>query len=473
MFDSYVWSPNPPSLRDIIEVADLFLKFAKTTDNPNVQHYVCGAVSTILSAMKHGVRKTLNSTSSAEDQVLCQNVASVFTEHGKLWDRLNNVDKANASYKKAQKWSTSTLTSGQLQPVGKNKAMRETASLPPGIFNLDVSVRLVKLKLPASDARIGSTPQLVYCLTLLSTVESSPHSVIFDEAGRGWLLTMAEDADEPKRLRSLVGKLIAEFIHDDVKESDAIMEIVSLASVLTQTHYRKLLDHFIVSLEKAKLLDFELLDGLARLIKDAHGGHLLPADLVSILEALSTRLQAMHQQSSSDLYGLVRAVLNVLDAMAESGVKGLSREELHEPLSLYLQGLKDHSDLYLAYHAAYAYQALQYIPDDESSLQSILRRARVMVSGMSGMVSAVKSLDLSKFLDGLEDIQEGLAGAYEVAKVGVKGIAAAVELVDSGVGLIDSLREGLNFSHKSAWYPALRGSDAFIRNGELSKFKRL
>ncbi|CAO3565071.1 unnamed protein product [Mortierella alpina] len=473
MFDSHVWSPNPPSLRDIVEVADLFLKFAKTTDNRNALHFVCGTVSTILSAMKRGVRKTLNPTSSAEDQVLCEYVASVFTEHGKLWNHLNNVDKAKASYEKAQKWSTSALTSGQLQSVGKDKGVRRAASLPPEIFCLDVSVRLVRPKLPATDARIASTPQLIYCLTLLSTVKLSSHAVTLNEVGRSWLQTMAEDADEPERLRSLVGKLIAEFIHDDMKEPDVILEIVSLAPVLTQPHYRKLLDHFIGRLDQAKLLDFGLLDGLARLIKDAQGGHLLPADLVNILKDLSTRLQAMHQQSSTELYGLVRAVSNVLDAMAESGVKGLSREELHEPLSLYLKGLKDHSDLYLAYHAAYAYQALKYIPDNESSLQSILRRARVMVTGISGMVSAVKSLDLNKFLDGLVDIQEGFAGAYEIAKVGVEAVGAAIELFDSGVGLKDSLKKGLNFSNKSAWYPALRGSDTFIRNGELSKFKRL
>ncbi|KAF9945034.1 hypothetical protein BGZ70_004117, partial [Mortierella alpina] len=478
MFDSHVWSPNPPSLRDIVEVADLFLKFATTTDNLNALHFVCGTVSTILSAMKRGVRKTLNPISSAEDQVLCQNVASVFTEHGKLWDRLNNVDKAKTSYEKAEKWSTSTLTSGQLQPVGNNKVMRKTASLSPEIFRLDVSVRLLKPKLPACDARISSTPQLVYCLKLLSNIKSSSHAATtmdetLDEVERCWLQTMAEDPDEQTRLRLLAGKLIVEFLDDDMKETDAVVEIVSLAPVLTQTNYRKLLDHFIVSLDQAKLLDFGLLDGLAQLIQNAQDGHLLPSDLVSILGALSIRLQGIHQQRSTDLYGLVNAVSNVLDAMAVCGVEGLNREELHEPLSRYLKGLKDHSDLFLVYHAAYAYQALQYIPDDESSLQSILRRARVMVSGISGVVSAVKSLDLIKLLDSLEEIQKTLAGACQIAKGTLKVIATTVELVDSGAGLMDSLKEGLNFSHKSAWYPALRGSDAFIRNGELSKFKRL
>ncbi|KAF9276905.1 hypothetical protein BGZ68_009660, partial [Mortierella alpina] len=149
------------------------------------------------------------------------------------------------------------------------------------------------------------------------------------------------------------------------------------------------------------------------------------------------------------------------------------REHMHEPLSQYLDGLKNDTDLYLVYHAAYAYQALQYIPDDESSLQAIMRRARVVISGVSGVVSAVKGLDLNKFVAGLEEIQDGLTGACQVVKIGVKSIAKAVELVDSGTGLLDSLKEGLSFSHKSAWYPALRGSDTFIQNGQLAKFKQL
>ncbi|CAO3565079.1 unnamed protein product [Mortierella alpina] len=483
MFESHSWPRQPLSLREIVEVAGIILTLSQSTNNQHVLMLLSGNISTVLSAMKRGVRKMLDPSSSAEDQDLCGNFASVFTEHGKLWERLENAEKARGSFDKAKKWSAmcrvSTVASRQALSGGSNnKVVRKTARLPPEIFMRDLSVRLSKPKLPASDARISSTPQLVYCLALLSkTASSSRADTVLDETldavEHSWLQIMAEDADEQSRLRSLAGKMIAHFLDDDMKELDAVVEIVSLAPVLTQTNYRKLLNHLIVSLDQAKLLEFELLDGLAQLIQNAHNGQLLHSDLVSILEALSTRLQGVHQQSSANLYGLVRAVSNVLDAMAECGVKGLSREELHEPLSRYLDGLKGNPDLYLVYHAAYAYQALQYIPDDESSLQSILRRARVVVSGISGVVSAVKGLDLNKFLDGLEDIQEGLAGAYEIAKVGVKGIAAAVELADSEAGLMDSLKEGLNFSHKSSWYPALRGSDTFIRNGELSKFKRL
>lgn len=104
MFDS-CWRPrNTLSLREIIDVAGLFLKFAESTSNSNALLLLCGNVGTVLSAMKNGVRKTLNPSVSAEDQELCENIAFIFTEHGKLWKRLENIEKARSSFEKAEKW---------------------------------------------------------------------------------------------------------------------------------------------------------------------------------------------------------------------------------------------------------------------------------------------------------------------------------------------------------------------------------
>ncbi|KAF9923624.1 hypothetical protein BGZ67_009725, partial [Mortierella alpina] len=285
--------------------------------------------------MKRGARKTLNPSSSDEDRQLCENIASIFTEHGNLWKRLENVEKAKSSFEKAEKWNTSTLTPDQPHPRDNNKVERKIAYLAPEIFTHDVIVRPIKPKPPVSDAHISSTPQLVYCLALLSSSTSDPHAVAvidktLDDTDRNWLQSMAQDADEKIRLRSLVGKVVGEFMDDDLKEAAAVAEV--------------------------------------------------------------------------------------------------------------------------------------YIPDDESSLQSILRRARVVVSGISEMVTAAKGLDLNQFLSGLEEIQDGLAGAYQVVKIGVKGVAKVLELVENGSGLLDSLKEGFVFGQKCAWYPALRGSDTFIRN---------
>ncbi|KAF9922122.1 hypothetical protein BGZ67_010717, partial [Mortierella alpina] len=272
MFDSHVWLRNGLPLREIIDVAGIFLKFAQSTSNSHVLHLFCGNISAVLYAMKRGARKTLNPSSSNEDRELCENIASVFTEHGNLWKRLENAEKAKSSFEKAE--NTLTLTPDQPHARDNNKLERKIAYIAPEIFTHDVIVRSIKPKPPTSDARISSTPQLVYCLALLSSSTSDPHAVValdetLDETDRNWLKSMALDVDEQNRLRSLVGKVVAEFMDDDLKEAAAVAEVVSLAPVLTQTHYRTLLNNFIDSIKQATLLKFGLLDGLAQLIQNA------------------------------------------------------------------------------------------------------------------------------------------------------------------------------------------------------------
>ncbi|KAG0345944.1 hypothetical protein BGZ54_005386, partial [Gamsiella multidivaricata] len=268
-----------------------------------------------------------------------------------------------------------------------------------------------------------------------------------DKAQRDWIQAKARDADEKDRLHSLVTRVIAAFIDDDLKDAATVAEVVCLAPVLNRERYRKLLSNLIDGIDQPILLDFNLLEGLAQLIQSASPGYLLDDDLVKILEVLSKRLQDTHHQSSEHRYQLAMAVSGVLDAMADSDVKGLSRERLHAPLSAYLEEMKNSSDPYLVYQAAYAYQALQYVPDDETPLQAVMRRTRVVVSGISGLVSAVKGLDVSGFIDGLGQLQEGLGEVYQVAMLGYEGVSS---LVDGGQGLVDSFKEGLSFSRKRA-----------------------
>jgi hypothetical protein len=187
----------------------------------------------------------------------------------------------------------------------------------------------------------------------------------------------------------------------------------------------------------------------------------------------STRLKGTHQQSTHHLYQLTLAVSHVLDAMTDTSVKGLSRETIHEPLSSYLDKLKQSSDPYLVYQAAYAYQALLCVPDDESLWQATLRCSGKVIQGVSGLVSAVKGLDLNGFIEGLGKIQEGMTGAGEIVRVVKTAHEGAMSLRESGQGFLECLQEGLSFNRKCAWYTALRGADALIRDGSFVEFKQL
>jgi hypothetical protein len=173
------------------------------------------------------------------------------------------------------------------------------------------------------------------------------------------------------------------------------------------------------------------------------------------------------------MYQLTLAASNVLDAMADTHVEGLDRETLHEPLMSYLDSLKGSSDPFLIYQAAYATQALLCVPDNETLWQATFRRAGKVIKGVSGLVSALKGFDLNGFIDGLKDIQQGLEGASDVIKVVITTIDDVKSLTAGGKGLVDGLKEGFSFQRKCAWYPALRGADALIRDGELVAFKQL
>ncbi|KAF9994264.1 hypothetical protein BGZ80_007876, partial [Entomortierella chlamydospora] len=62
--------------------------------------------------------------------------------------------------------------------------------------------------------------------------------------------------------------------------------------------------------------------------------------------------------------------------MVDSQVKGLSREQLHEPLSDYLEELQQNPDPYLIYQAAYAYQALQLVQEGRfADFENLVREA--------------------------------------------------------------------------------------------------
>ncbi|KAF9362376.1 hypothetical protein BGX34_006316 [Mortierella sp. NVP85] len=167
------------------------------------------------------------------------------------------------------------------------------------------------------------------------------------------------------------------------------------------------------------------------------------------------------------------AVSRVLDAMADTNVKGLDREKLHEPLLSYLSEVKNISDPFLVYQAAYAYQALLYVPDDETLWQATLRRTGKVIRGVAGLVSAVKGLDLNGFMDGLKDIQQGMSGAAGVLKEAKSTIDGAISLAESGQSFVECLKEGLSVKRKLTWYTALRGADVLLRSGQIANFKRV
>ncbi|KAG0197101.1 hypothetical protein BGX33_000948, partial [Mortierella sp. NVP41] len=365
-----------------------------------------------------------------------------------------------------------TLVSVLTQPaLDKLATIDVDKSLDGDFFIQDRAPPVIEHKLPEPDERLVSTHQLVYCLGLLKAPPSSddPHQ----DSALHWVKSTRVNLDEQERLNTLTTKIVRLFLGDELKGPSDIAEVACIGPFLNRNTFRALLELFIGSIEKSNLLNLHALEGLAKLVQGANEGYLEADDLVRILQVLNARLQATRPETQNHIYQLLVAVSRVLDAMADCKVEGLDRVTLHERLSGYINDLKDSTDPHMVYLAAYAFQALECVPDNESPWQATKRRTGKVMQGVFGLVKAVKGLDVNSFLEGINHIEDGLDGAVKAFQTLKDGYDNVTALVDSGQGLFEALRDGLSFDHKRSWYSALRGLDRVLQDGQLSKFRTL
>jgi hypothetical protein len=357
-------------------------------------------------------------------------------------------------------------------PLGNQQKQGDTiVHAPRKIFVQNAQLPIIVVGLPEAQERLNSTLQLAYCIRLLQSQQSSDNSL--DTVTRDWLQVTVDNADEYERLGDLATCVIREFKRDEIKDAMTIAEVLHLVPVLERDASRDLLRDFYTRIDQSDLLDVHQLEGLAQLIQGVKTAYLDADDLVKILELINERLSDTHGQSPHYVYQLTVAVSCMLDAMADANISGLDREKLHAPLMSYLETLKKDSDPYLVYQAAYAYQALQYVPDNDTPWDGAFRRTGTVIQGVSTLASAVKGLDLNKFIDGLKNIQQGVEGVSGAFRIVDTAYEDAASIVESGQDLLDSLKEGFSFARKREWYPALRGADVLIREGHFVKFEKL
>ncbi|KAF9982350.1 hypothetical protein BGZ65_002957, partial [Modicella reniformis] len=468
---------------EALELTNIYLENAYKTGHKAIALALCHDAKTSLSQVKNNnTKKHPNHLNNAADQALRESVASAYIDLGKLLNGHGYQVEAQAICKKAEKWGivnsnngtpgSSTVSSSVDNPsVNQSNQPRDIATIPSNIFPVDMGPPTSEIKLPEADERLTNTPQLACCLGLLQA-SRSPDDIL-EPVARNWLQTIEKDIDEQERLKVMATDVIRAFKRDEIKDAKVVAEVVYLAPVLDKDVFRDLLKEFYKGIDQSVLLDVHQLEGLAHMVEGAGPGYLEADDLVKILELLSTRLKGTHQQSPHHIYRLTMVVSRVLDAMADTEVKDLDRVNLHEPLTSYLELLKKSTDPYLVYQAAYAYQALACVPDDETLWQAGFRRTGKVFQGFARLVTAVKNLDFNKFIDGLEDIEQGVAGTFEAVKIVMTMYDRVVSLAQSGQNFMVCLKKGLSFRRKCAWYSALRGADVLIRDGELAMFRKL
>ncbi|KAG0055270.1 hypothetical protein BGZ89_002404, partial [Linnemannia elongata] len=332
----------------------------------------------------------------------------------------------------------STPSSGASQVNdNQDKPLPEVPTVDPlhtDIFPENVPKPAVKTVLPRLPNRIERTDQLLYCNMLLkesSSLPSTAEKPRFNQTEQKWLSEIKEDPMGQDRTQWLVTKMVETFIADATKDSTKVAEIVALGPVLQEEPYRKLLSSFILGFDDSRILDVNLLQGLVQLVQSASPG--------------------------------------ILDVMADHKVKDLDRVMEHEPLSAVLSGLRGNSDPYLMYQTCYAFQALQYVSDDETALQAVLRHSTSVVDGLV-KVAGVMKLDPGSVLVGLKKLHEIAVGAIGIVGTVYESVGS---LRESGRGILESLKERLGSRRKESWYPAVRVAYAFVQAGQLRDLKQL
>ncbi|KAG9324127.1 hypothetical protein KVV02_003373 [Mortierella alpina] len=473
------WYKRTLSSEEALGRANIHLENAKKTMDRRRAQKLCDDAKEALGRM--------DTSKSIKDH---DQIIAAFRQHGNLLKMLGLPDKAQLSYSKADELRTidKSASAPPLAPVltplstssasvvsaatisSSTAAICDRGTVMPAVFTKDCPPPVVQLTLPGPDERLTSTRQLALCLALLQEAALPLDSL--DASTRAWLTATEKNQDEKERLRTLATDMIRALVRDELRDIKAVNEVVCLAPVLDRADFRALLSLLVKMISDSLLLNVQALEGLAHMIQ-ASPGYIEADDLVKILNVLSTRLQETFQHSPQLISRLTMTVSRVLDAMADCNIQGLDRAKLHEPLLTYLRLLKSNKDPYIVYQAACAFQALLCVPDDEEPWQAALRRSGAVIKGVGGLASAIKGLNVAEFINGLSTIQDGFQGAGQIFGLAVDTYNGVTSLKESGQGLLESLKNGLSFSHKRAWYAALRGADTLIQNGELIKFKAL
>ncbi|KAG0370330.1 hypothetical protein BGX24_002056, partial [Mortierella sp. AD032] len=313
----------------------------------------------------------------------------------------------------------------------------QNSLLHDNIFPNNVAKPVIKAELPRLHQRIERTDQVVYCNALLLKALMSSDTTEVDKAELhkaelDWLEEIRKDPMEQGHLRWLANRMVEEFVADTIMDSTEIAEIVALGPILHREPYRKLLTSLLKDFDGAYILDDYLLQGLIQLIQTASPGHLEADDLVKILSILRVRLQGTHQQSTEHTHLLTLAVSGILDVMAD-------------------------------------HKALQYVPDNETALQSLLKHSTNALGGLV-KITSVFTLDLVSILEGLDNLKESIGGIVSVASTVYEG---APLLMESGQGVFDSLNEGFSTGKKGIWYAAIKAAYGCAQAGQLRDLKQL
>lgn len=345
-----------------------------------------------------------------DDALLYKNLLiQSYIELADLHKSQNNFNEAKLCYETAKELGDTSVHSklkdlvtliAQSDKLELESTECDSSSLPTPCLNFTF------LSTNPSTKKIIALKQFTDNPTIMNPREYKDLSDIKNTRELANFLTQVPKNDkEYQELKKLALSIIEAFAQREVTSKALIVEVKTLAVCENEEVIMPMLEQFTKRIRDAVLLDVNLLDGLADILRHINPELLNASDLSQMLIVIHERLKKELEvcNEEKNLLSLIQAISNLLASMADANVKGLNRVNQHEPLYKTLSELisslmsvtsidelfADHSDkLHVRQAALYARQALVRVPDDENKLQSAIRRLINIGQGLNALNNA-------------------------------------------------------------------------------------
>ncbi|PYI18655.1 hypothetical protein BO99DRAFT_474158 [Aspergillus violaceofuscus CBS 115571] len=224
---------------------------------------------------------------------------------------------------------------------------------------------------------------------------------------------------------------------------------------LTQVFRRAIVDNA----DKGSALDLDLLPSFVHVLRHCPEGH--PRDgLFTTIEGLRERLKwAVWENVLAAQYSLCHTLGALLDVAVDIKAAGIDKETLRDPLIEQLAGLKDHDEPRLAQAAAYAYEALQGISDNQGPWDIFWSNSGKVIAVAAKTAGAVSTMNPEKLLDAGPDLME-LLEFFKRVYDGGRELVEAMKTIDEV--FVENMRR---LPHQRLWYGILRYTGMLISAG--------
>ncbi|RAH75006.1 NACHT domain-containing protein, partial [Aspergillus aculeatinus CBS 121060] len=269
------------------------------------------------------------------------------------------------------------------------------------------------------------------------------------------------DEKEKSALRALISQMVGRF--RDKSRPSYYVEASRLSRATTQRQYHYLAQVFsraiVDNAEKGNALDGDLLPSFVFLLWNKPEGYSRDG-LYAAVNALRERLDYKIRENALEAQYLLCYTLGVLlDVAVDIKASEIDKDSLRDPLLKLLADLKDHDEPRLAQAAAYAYEALRGISDNQGPWDIFWSNSWRVIAVAARTAGAVSTMNPERLLEAGPDLMELLEFLKKIYDAG-KDLVEAIKEMDEV--FVENIRR---LPNQRLWYGILRYTSMLIMTG--------